>query len=105
MDNEDQAGARHRRSIRLHGYDYRQAGAYFVTICTQEHSCLFGDICDEEMTLNEPGRMVLNVWNELPQHYPGVDVDAFVVMPNHVHGVILLLDKRTAERFPDLSLS
>jgi len=84
----------HRRSIRLRGYDYTQAGAYFVTICTQNRECLFGDIVEGTMRLNGAGQMVQSVWNELPQHYHGVDVDndAFVVMPNHIHGVIVLIN-------------
>jgi len=81
----------HRRSIRLRGYDYRQAGGYFVTICTQNRECIFGEVVDGEMILNGPGQMVATVWRELSQHYPGVEVDAFVVVPNHVHGIIILV--------------
>jgi len=80
----------HRRSIRLAGFDYRQANAYFVTICTQVRCCLLGEIIDEVMHRSDAGRMVEQVWNELPERYPGVDVDAFVVMPNHIHGIIVL---------------
>lgn len=80
----------HRRSIRLRDYDYAQAGAYFVTVCAEGHTCLFGDIIDAEMRLNDAGRMVQAVWNELPDHYPGVETDAFVVMPNHIHAIIVL---------------
>jgi len=78
----------HRRSIRLEGYDYREIGAYFVTVCTQNHVCLFGDVADGEMRLNDAGRMVHAVWDALPLHYPGIGIDAFVVMPNHVHGIV-----------------
>jgi len=81
----------HRRSTRLPAYDYGQAGAYFVTICTQNRECAFGEVVDGEIVLNEPGRMVETVWRELPQHYPGVEVDTLVVMPNHVHGIIMLV--------------
>ena len=80
----------HRRSIRLSGYDYSQAGAYFVTICTQNRQCLFGEIVDGEMRLNNAGQMVQLVWAELAQHYAGVDIDGFVVMPNHIHGIVIL---------------
>jgi REP element-mobilizing transposase RayT len=76
----------HRRSIRLKGYDYAQAGVYFVTICTQDRACLFGDVVDGEMRLGDAGRMIRSVWDEMPTFYPGVDTDEFVVMPNHVHG-------------------
>jgi REP element-mobilizing transposase RayT len=81
-----------RRSIRLDGYDYASAGAYFVTICTQDRACVFGDVVDGEMRSNPAGQMVQDVWDGLPTHYPGVNVDAFVLMPNHVHGVVLLTD-------------
>ena len=84
----------HRRSIRMRGYDYTQAGAYFITICTQDRECLFGTIVDGCMHMNDAGRMVQSVWNEIPDHHPGVDVDAFVVMPNHVHGIIILTGER-----------
>ncbi len=78
-----------RRSIRLREYDYRQAGAYFVTICTRNRECFFGEIVNGEMQLNDTGRIVKSVWAELPG-YEGVSVDEFVVMPNHVHGIIVL---------------
>ena len=79
-----------RRSTRLPGFDYSQAGAYFVTIVTQGRLCLFGDVVDETMRLNDAGQMAQRVWESLPQRFPSVDVDYFVVMPNHVHGVIFL---------------
>jgi putative transposase len=79
----------HRRSLRLKGYDYAQAGAYFVTVCTKGKECLFGEVTAGVMVPNAAGRMVEAVWTELTR-YPGVDTDAFVVMPNHVHGIVLL---------------
>ncbi len=81
----------HRRSIRLQGYDYSQAGAYFVTICTQNRAFLFGEIADGRMVLNDAGRMVKTVWDEIPQYYPGIDIDACQIMPNHIHGIIILV--------------
>jgi putative transposase len=81
----------HRRSIRLPAYDYAQPGAYFVTICSQNRECLFGDVINGEMILNQRGEMVERTWRELAEHYSGVEVDAFVVMPNHVHGIIVLV--------------
>ena len=81
----------HRRSIRLKGYDYSRPGAYFVTICTQGRLCLFGDVVDGNVILNESGRMVQTVWDEIPHHYPYVDVDAFVIMPNHIHGIVIIV--------------
>ena len=80
----------HRRSIRLKGYDYSQAGAYFITLCAQDRECLFGEVVDGEMRLNDAGRMIESVWNEIPLFYPGVDIDEFAVMPNHVHGIVIL---------------
>ncbi len=79
-----------RRSIRLRHYDYTQEGAYFVTICTQDRECLFGEIVDGAMRLNQAGLMVQDVFGNLPKLYPGVGMDAFVVMPNHVHAIVVL---------------
>jgi putative transposase len=86
-------GQHHRRSIRLQRYDYAQMGAYFITICTHGRECLFGEVTDGAMQLNEAGYMIQSVWNELPCQFAGVDIDAFVVMPNHVHGIILINDE------------
>ena len=72
-------------------YDYSQAGAYFVTICTRNRECMFGHIDDSEMQLNDAGRMVQSVWDELPTRFPGLGLDAFVVMPNHVHWIAILV--------------
>ena len=82
----------HRRSIRLRDYDYAQIGAYFVTIVTQRRKCLFGEILDGQMRLNDAGRITQTVWDDLPNHYANVEVDTFVVMPNHIHGIINLID-------------
>jgi putative transposase len=81
----------HRRSIRLKDYDYSEGGSYFVTICVYERRCLFGRIDQGEMRLDPPGMMVANEWQELNGRFPGVMTDACVVMPNHVHGIILLV--------------
>ena len=80
----------HRRSIRLKGYDYKQAGAYFVTVCTPDRTCFFGDVVDGEMQLNDTGRAVRASWNELPARFQNVVLDAFVVMPNHIHGIVIV---------------
>jgi putative transposase len=85
------APEKHRRcSLRLKEYDYSQAGAYFVTIYTRDRECLFGDIVDGEMRLNEYGRIVANRWDAIPDYIENVQRDEFVVMPNHVHGIIIL---------------
>ncbi len=89
----------HRRSIRLKGYDYSQAGAYFVTVCAKDRACLFGKVVDGWMRLNDAGRIVQATWDGLPFHYGGVEIDEFVVMPNHVHGIILLTDRDVGADF------
>jgi putative transposase len=82
----------HRRSIRLKGYDYRQAGGYFVTMVTQGRDVLFGEVVNGEMVLNDAGEMIVRWWMELPNKFPNVNVDIFVVMPNHFHGIIFIND-------------
>ena len=77
-----------RRAMRLRGYDYSQPGAYFVTICTQHRKCLFGTIKDGRMQLNETGKIVVECWNRISQHFPSVELSEHVVMPNHIHGII-----------------
>ncbi|HID28413.1 MAG TPA: transposase, partial [Desulfobacterales bacterium] len=90
----------HRRSIRFKGYDYSQTGAYFVTICTQNRECLFGDIVNEKMVLNDAGRMIQTIWDEMPEHYFGVAMDIFQIMPNHVHGIVILTNPVTVGAGP-----
>ena len=85
----------HRRSIRLQGYDYSRPGAYFITICTKERACVFGNIAGGEMCENDAGRMVGKWWAELNRKFPNVDVDKHVVMPNHVHGIIRITHPTT----------
>ena len=107
----------HRRSIRLKGYDYAQSGLYFITICCQEKIHRFGEIIDEigntssngnklddniaipsneifpvtvQMKLNEFGIVAYNEWMKLPERFPNIELDVFQIMPNHVHGIILL---------------
>ena len=92
----------HRRSIRLKGHDYSQAAAYFVTICTQDRMCLFGDVVDDEMRLNEAGRVAQECWLGIPIHFPHVALDAFVIMPSHVHGIIVIADTAGAKDFSPL---
>ncbi len=78
--------------MRLKGYDYAQAGAYFVTICVQDRLCLFGEVVDGLLVSNRYSALVARAWSDLPNHYPHVSLDQFVVMPNHVHGIIVLAD-------------
>ena len=77
-----------RRAMRLRGYDYSQPGAYFVSICAQHRKCLFGTIIDGQMRLNEIGEIVVECWNRIPQHFPSVELGEYVIMPNHIHGII-----------------
>jgi REP element-mobilizing transposase RayT len=77
-----------RRSIRLPHYDYGQPGAYFITTCTQGRVCLFGDVVQGQTTLNAYGRIVAEEWHRTERIRDHVALDAFVVMPNHVHGII-----------------
>ena len=83
----------HRRSIRLKNYDYGQPGAYYSTICTRNRECLFGEVINGGMVLNDIGLMVRQVWDELHEKYNGVETDEFIIMPNHVHGIIILNGK------------
>ena len=93
---------RHRRSMRLKGYDYSQPGLYFVTIVAQDRVCLFGHIEDDNMQLNEAGRIVETCWLAIPEHFPHVILDAFVIMPNHVHGIIVIMEHVGAKNFSPL---
>ena len=87
----------HRRSIRLQGYDYSQAGAYYVTIVVQGRDCLFGEVVNGEMYINAYGEIVQKWWDEIPIHFPNVELGAFVIMPNHVHGIIFITTERRGE--------
>jgi REP element-mobilizing transposase RayT len=90
----------HRRSIRLKEYDYSQAGAYFVTICTKNRECLFGEISDGKMALNDTGIVASEVWNGLQNHFP-VELDEYVIMPNHVHGIIIINNVGAIHELPN----
>jgi len=92
----------HRRSIRLNGYDYTHPGAYFVTLCTHDRGWLFGDIMHEQMRLNAWGEIVQKCWLDIPAHFPHVSLDAFVVMPNHFHGIIIIKDSVRAQHVAPL---
>ena len=87
----------HRRSIRLKGYDYSSEGAYYVTIVAHGRECLFGEIIDGEMHLSKYGEIIQKWWDEIPVHFPNVELGAFVIMPNHVHGIIFIIDNRRGE--------
>jgi putative transposase len=80
----------HRRTIRLPGYDYSQSGSYYLTICVQNSERLLGDIQNGKMNLNEAGQMIESIWHELPVFYSGVNLDSLQIMPDHLHGIIVL---------------
>ena len=80
----------HRHSIRLKQYDYAQAGAYFVTICTHNRECSLGLVVDGRVSLSECGQIVMDCWQNLPRTFAFITLDAFVVMPNHVHGIVVI---------------
>jgi putative transposase len=82
--------AQHRHTLRRRDYDYALAGAYFVTICTYQRACLLGRVTDGQMRISPLGRIAVFCWCDLREHFPAVTLDAFVVMPNHPHGIILL---------------
>ena len=82
-----------RQSIRLQGYDYSQKGVYFVTICTRQKACLFGEIRAGKMILNELGTTAKHCWHLISQTRSNVALDMSVVMPNHLHGIIAILDR------------
>lgn len=79
-----------RRSIRLARYDYSQSGCYFFTVCVTDHRPIFGTIVNYKMECNRAGEAVWKVWRGLPDRFAGLRLDAFIVMPNHVHGVLVL---------------
>jgi putative transposase len=81
----------HRRSIRLKGYDYSQAGLYFITICCQDRAQLFGGIINGVMKLNDAGDVARRCWTDIPDHFPNAVLHQYVIMPNHIHGIVELV--------------
>jgi putative transposase len=90
----------HRRSIRLQGYDYAQEGTYFVTIVTSGRECVFGEVVGGEMQLNRSGIIARDVWLQTATLRPNVEVDAFSVMPNHIHGIITMIRRGVLQYAP-----
>jgi REP element-mobilizing transposase RayT len=88
----------HRRSIRLPGYDYSQAGEYFITICTHEREYLFGEIANDEMQLNAFGRIVDVEWQKSAEIRTEIELGAYVIMPNHFHAIVHILDSDDANK-------
>lgn len=94
-----------RKNIRLRNYDYASNGLYFITICTQRHECFLGKITDGIMDCSPIGLTAELFWNEIPNHYPHIELGRYVIMPNHVHGIIRLLnaEKTSIPNIPELS--
>jgi putative transposase len=90
----------HRHSIRLQNYDYAQPGGYFITTVTYHRNLLFGEIVNEEMQLNDFGKVAEECWRAIPEHFPNVELGASVVMPNHVHGIIIIKENTLTKNSP-----
>ncbi len=93
-----------RKSIRLDGYDYSQCGAYFITMVVQHRLNLFGEINDGHMDLNPAGNMIEKWWNEIPKKYSDIELDALIIMPNHIHGIIVNVGSESNTRNTNLSV-
>ncbi len=79
-----------RRSVRYAGYDYAQPGPYFVTMVTKNHKCIFGNIIVSQIQYSLLGEIVFECWQQIPNHFSHVEVEPFVVMPNHIHGIVTI---------------
>ena len=82
--------SKRRRSIRLKDYDYAQEGAYFVTICTFRKARIFGQIIDGAMSLSARGQIASNCWQSIAEHFDHIELDEFIVMPNHLHCILVI---------------
>ena len=80
----------HRRSIRLKDYDYSDAGAYFVTVCAWRKENMFGKISEGKISYSDVGEIISHIWRNLPDRFASIELDEFVIMPNHIHGIIVL---------------
>ncbi|HET6273893.1 MAG TPA: transposase [Bacteroidota bacterium] len=105
-------GTRRRNSLRLSGYDYSRPGGYFVTICTAGRRCILGKVVDGKVELSHVGKIVESCWRQISDHFPGIRVSVFQIMPNHVHGIIEIkedarrgvqLNAPTGNRFSKIS--
>ena len=87
-----------RRSVRLKGFDYSQPSTYFLTVCTHDKRWIFGEVIGHEVALSRCGKIVSECWRSIPAHFPNVELAAHVVMPNHVHGVIIVKQRARTDR-------
>jgi putative transposase len=85
----------HRRSIRLKGYDYTAVGIYYVIICSYRYQYLFSEVADNKMSLNDTGTIAEACWLAMPEHFPGVSLDEWIIMPNHIHGIIVINEEES----------
>ncbi len=92
MNSSNPSTLHHRRSIRLHGYDYSQPGQYFITICSYQHQPVFGEIINYEMQLNEWGQIVHDEWVKTPLMRKEIELGAFILMPDHFHAIVHIID-------------
>ncbi len=92
------------KSMRLLNYNYASTGYYFITICVRNHELLFGNIIDNKMALFDAGKIIKKFWLEIPQHFDNVELDEFIIMPNHIHGIIIIINNcnRRDEAMPRL---
>jgi len=88
----------YRRSLRLRKHHYARGGVYFVTLCARERECLFGEITGVEMRLSDCGKIIRDEWLHTETTRQNVLLDAYVIMPNHIHGVIILTSGIAAEK-------
>ena len=95
-------GPRRRRSVRLPGFDYSSPGAYFVTVCTRDRACVFGEVINEAVEPSLLGQRTIPCWEAIPDHFPHVELDAWILMPNHIHGILILKegDRRGVQHLP-----
>ena len=92
---ESKKASHNRQSFRLKDHDYSEVGSYYITICTYEFRCLFGVIKNGEMQLNRFGNIVLLTWNDLTNHIANIELGKFVIMPNHVHGIVNIVEPKS----------
>ena len=95
----------HRQSIRLKHFDYRQDGFYFITLCCKDNAHFFGEIIDDHMQLNEIGKIAQKCWYDIPNHFENVELHEFVIMPNHIHFIIEIVDTIRHNKFYFINVS
>ena len=105
LNRYDDAPKPNRRSIRLPEYDYCLAGAYFVTLCAQDRACIFGEVVNSLVRLSLAGQVAQRAWTRLPEFFERVELDAFVVMPNHLHAVLWIVDPNDQPMFGSLEVN